>query len=113
MMVGRTGALVQKLSTPDGSLSGWHPEDVKAAIRKTGVSLTELALRNGLDESYIRQTLQRPLPRGEQIIAAHLGLEPKIIWPDRYDLKTGKPDYPKWRRLRDERLEANKRARAA
>ena len=68
----------------------WHPEDVKAAVRKTGVTLTSLALQHGLSESAVRQTLRRPMPRVEAIIAAHLGIRPQAIWPSRYD-RRGRP----------------------
>jgi Ner family transcriptional regulator len=62
----------------------WHPEDVKAAIRKTGLTMTALSLSHGLAENAVRMTLRRPWPRVEAIIAAHLGLRPSDIWPSRY-----------------------------
>ena len=65
-------------------LSGWHPEDVKAAIRKKGETLTALSLRNGFSAAYLRNALRRPLFEGEQIIAAFIGVSPYAIWPDRY-----------------------------
>jgi Ner family transcriptional regulator len=71
-------------------LPDWHPEDIKAAIRKTGITLTGLALENGLAESAVRMTLIRPWPRVEAIIAARLGRRPQEIWPSRYDAE-GKP----------------------
>jgi Ner family transcriptional regulator len=61
--------------------------DVKAAIQKRGSSLSALARANGFDDSYLRAVLLRPLPRGEAIIAAFLGVKPKTIWPQRYDAK--------------------------
>lgn len=63
----------------------WHPEDVKAAIRKTGTTLTALALAHGLSESAVRITLLRAWPRVEALIARHLGRRPQEIWPSRYD----------------------------
>lgn len=63
----------------------WHPEDLKAAIRKTGTTLTALALAHGLAGSAVRFTLIRPWPRVQAIIARHLGLRPQEIWPSRYD----------------------------
>ena len=68
----------------------WHPEDIKAAIRKTGASLTALAVRHGLSESAVRTTLRQPWPRVQAIIARHIGLAPQILWPSRYDAK-GRP----------------------
>jgi len=68
----------------------WHAEDIKAAIRKTGVTLTSFALAHGLSESAVRQTLRRPWPRVEALIAGHLKQRPQAIWPSRYDAR-GRP----------------------
>jgi len=89
-------------------LSGWHPEDVKAAIRKKGITLTELSLRNGFSECYLRQALIRPLLDGEKIIARFLKTPAHEIWPDRYDAD-GTPNYAKWRQLQQARF-ASRRA---
>lgn len=75
------------MSLPSRSLSGWHPEDVKAAIRKRGETLTSLAEKKGFDGSYLRHVLNRPLRKGEAIIAKFLGVEPREIWPARYRAK--------------------------
>lgn len=77
-------------------LSGWHPEDVKAAIRKKGVTLTSLALQHRFSEAYLRNTLMRPLYEGEQIIAKFLRVPAQQIWPDRYN-DDGTPNYGRWR----------------
>ena len=77
-----------------------HPEDIKAAIRKTGLTLTALAHRNRLSESAMRKTLLRPSPRVQLIIANHLGLSPVEIWPDRYDA-AGRPLRNKCRNRRN------------
>jgi Ner family transcriptional regulator len=97
------------MSRQDRQLSGWHPEDVKAAIRKKGVTLTELALRNGFSESYLRNALRRPLHDGEQIIARFLKVPAEQIWPDRYDAD-GTPNYRKWRELQRMRHATRRRA---
>lgn len=73
---------------------GLHPEDIKAAIRKRGTTLVRLARQNRLSESYLRNTLLRPLYRGEQIIARFIGVPAHLIWPDRYHAD-GTPKYPK------------------
>ncbi len=82
------------MSPPTRPLSGWHPEDVKAAIRKRGETLSSLSLRNGRCESYLRNALYRPLYDGEQIIARFLKVAAKDIWPDRY--AAGKSDNRRW-----------------
>lgn len=67
-------------------MRGMHPEDIKAAIRKTGITLTELSLRNGLGESTVRQAiLFQSCPAGERVIIEYLGIPPHEIWPERYD----------------------------
>jgi Ner family transcriptional regulator len=83
-------------------LSGWHPEDVKAAIRKKGVTLSELSIRHGYSDAYLRNALQRPIFDAEQIIARFLRTPANQIWPDRYD-DDGKPNYAKWRDLQRQR----------
>jgi Ner family transcriptional regulator len=97
------------MSRQDRQLFGWHPEDVKAAIRKKGVTLTELALRHGYSECYLRNALIRPLYEGEQIIARFLKMKAQEIWPDRYDAD-GTPNYAKFRQLQRERAQRTRRA---
>lgn len=65
----------------------WHPEDIKAAIRKRNVTLTDLALANDLPEGSIRYAAHYPHFDGEMVIAEFLGLSPRQIWPSRF-----KPD---------------------
>ena len=59
-------------------------EDVKAAIRKRGVTLTGLAIQNGYTGSAVRRALGHPWPKVEKLIAEFLDTEPKDIWPSRY-----------------------------
>lgn len=62
-----------------------HPEDIKAAVRKTGITLTELAIINGLSESLARAALRRPQPSGNRVIAAYLGRPLNSLWPEWFD----------------------------
>ncbi len=64
-----------------------HPEDVKAAIRKTGVTLTDLSVRWGYQPDSVRAALRRPWPTVEALIAKHLHRQPWMIWPSRYDVQ--------------------------
>ncbi len=67
-------------------MAGMHAEQIKAAIRMTGITLSELSLRAGHGESTVRQALFfQHCPAGEQAIIDHLGLHPHKIWPNRYD----------------------------
>lgn len=62
-----------------------HPEDVKARVRKTGVSLAELARRASVTPGTVNQSLYRPIPAGNRVIADHLGVPVQRIWPEWYD----------------------------
>lgn len=78
----------------------WHPEDIKAAVRKTGTTLTELALKNDLSESACRNSLRKKTPRADQLIARQIGKPLQEIWPSRYGSKAGAA--PKTRHERDQ-----------
>jgi Ner family transcriptional regulator len=67
--------------------SDWHPADIIAEVRKTGVSLAQLSRENGMASGTLANALKRPWPKGEWIIADRIGLLPSMIWPTRY---TGK-----------------------
>lgn len=105
----QTSHPISKESPRQPALSGWHPEDVKAAIRKRGVSLSELSVRHGFSDAYLRNALQRPIYDAEQIIAAFIGEQPQVIWPDRYDAD-GNPNHAKWRQLQRQRFHARLRS---
>ena len=62
-----------------------HPEDVKAAIRKTGVTLVALGARMGVPGCTIRKSLYVPCPKGNRVIAAYLGRRLHELWPEWYD----------------------------
>ena len=51
---------------------------------KKGKSLSQLGIENGLAKTTVRNALDKPYPKGEQIIADALGLSPAEIWPSRY-----------------------------
>lgn len=63
----------------------WHPADVIASLRKLNWSLRQLAFANGLQGKTLNVALTKPYPRAEAIIADALGLQPKVIWPSRYN----------------------------
>ncbi|WP_041786063.1 helix-turn-helix domain-containing protein [Rhodospirillum centenum] len=75
---------------------GWHKEDIKAAIRKRGTTVTDLALSNGLGSSTCRVALNTPCFTGEQVIAEFLGVPAQVLWPDRYE-PDGTPRHPRVR----------------
>jgi Ner family transcriptional regulator len=62
----------------------WHRQDILAAVRKVKGSLSALSRENGLSASTLSNTLIRPWPKGEIIIAEAIGLSPQEIWPSRF-----------------------------
>ena len=62
----------------------WHPADIVAGLRKKGTSLAAESRKAGLSSSTLANTLTRPWPKGELIIADVLGVRPWLIWPSRY-----------------------------
>ena len=63
---------------------GWHREDIKAAIRKRGTTMNDLARERGLPASTVRNALSRPVFAGEVAIAEFLGIAAHELWPDRW-----------------------------
>lgn len=62
----------------------WHPEDIKAELKKRGWSLHNLAITHGYtSSSAMRQVFYRSYPKAEKIIADALNLEVDQIWPSR------------------------------
>lgn len=71
---------------------GWHPEDIKAALRKRYGSLEHLCRTWGLNRCAISNALRdasHSVPT-EMRIALALGMRPQVLWPDRWDAATGK-----------------------
>ena len=61
-----------------------HPEDIKAAVRKKGVTLADVARDAGMKGASLRIALTLPRADAERAIAAVLDVHPKTIWPSRY-----------------------------
>ncbi|MDC9589767.1 helix-turn-helix transcriptional regulator [Xenorhabdus sp. XENO-10] len=61
----------------------WHQADIIAALRKRGTTLATVS-REALSSSTLANTLSRPWPKGEWIIANYLEIHPSEIWPSRY-----------------------------
>lgn len=76
-----------KRTAKKASQGDWHPADILAAFHKRGLTLLELSRRCGIKGS---STLSKAMvdtayPINEKRIADALGLEPKDIWPTRYN----------------------------
>lgn len=63
---------------------GWHKEDIKAAIRKRGLTMTDLSVQYGLNPNSVRNCLGRPLISGERVVADFLGVPLHELWPERW-----------------------------
>ena len=85
-----------------------HPEDIKCAIRKTGITVSSLGPLNGLADSSIRQALIRPNPSANRVIADYLGKSPHEIWPEWFA-----PDGTRLYLKRNIRDKARRRLKAA
>jgi Ner family transcriptional regulator len=66
-------------------VNDWHPEDIKAAVRKKGSTLAAIGRRADMSRQSIALALVRPAERGEEEIARFLGVKPQVIWPSRYN----------------------------
>lgn len=91
---------------------GWHREDIKAAVRKRGITLERLAEDNGLDKRECSLALLRPSYAAEMVIAEFLGVSPREIWPQRYDAD-GTYRHPKSRNYHTRKGRVPKRQNAA
>ena len=71
---------------PKKRVHGWTKAKIKYQLASCGVeSLRSLDIERGLPIGTMSNTLCRPDPRGETVIAEIIGVAPHIIWPDRYD----------------------------
>lgn len=57
---------------------------IKAEIHRRGMTLTELAKRNGMHPTLCRQVSSRTNRKAQQAIADFIGEKPEDLWPDRY-----------------------------
>jgi Ner family transcriptional regulator len=64
----------------------WHPEDVKAALKKQGITFKGLSLEHGFHESMVRRVIHDGRSATVQAIIANLlRMKPQAIWPSRYN----------------------------
>jgi len=78
--------MTKAISPKKASLKDWHWADVLAALRKAEWSLRQLGIFHGYaDGNALGEAARRPFPKAERIIADALGIDPKDIWPTRYD----------------------------
>ena len=62
-----------------------HRLDIVCSLHKKGITIKSLSLRAGLAAGTLSKALDRPWTKGERIIAEALEMNPKDIWPSRYE----------------------------
>lgn len=62
----------------------WHPEQIKAAVRMRGTTLSQLAEDNHLPRPVCSLALYQPRRKAEEVIAQFLGVPLHELWPDRW-----------------------------
>ncbi|MBK5957435.1 Nlp family transcriptional regulator [Rhodoplanes elegans] len=62
----------------------WDRHAIKAEVHRRGLTLIGISLAAGLEPSACGVALRRRNVRGERAIAAALGVEPSVLWPERY-----------------------------
>ena len=73
-------------NSPDTEPQDVHPADLKALLEKRGLSLAQVSRNAGYSPTAAGRALRTPWPALEEVIAQVLDLEPKQIWPSRYDI---------------------------
>ena len=68
-----------------------HPADIIAMLHKRKLSLAALSRQAGLSSSTLANTLNRPWPKGEKIIAEALEIDPAHTCPSRCQDENAKP----------------------
>jgi len=81
--------LAEPLTGKDNKMSdknqNWHQADIKAAIEKAGLNMSQLSRNSGLAEGTLRNVFKLRYPKAQRIIGDAIGVDPKVIWPSRYE----------------------------
>lgn len=70
---------------------GWTKAQIKAALEDKGWSCRQLSFSRGYTSNAVQTALHKPYPAVERIISSVLGVDPDVIWPERYD-ENGNPN---------------------
>lgn len=81
--IGRTLVAMATLSTIKNPRERW--ELIKAHLRIRGVTLTSIAGALGISRAAVGVVGRRRYPRVEAAVAAALGVQPRDLWPERYE----------------------------
>lgn len=63
----------------------WHPEDIKAEVRKRDGTLTSISRSVGLSDAACRMAFLKPIPAANRAIAAFIGEPVNALWPEWFD----------------------------
>lgn len=92
----------------------WSSKRILCEIHERGMTLEQLAIRNGRNPSSMRNVWSRPNSINERIIADFIGVKPEVLWPSRYPKKTTRIfDTKKWGALESQKSDAGADTRAA
>lgn len=67
-----------------------HAEQIKAMIRMRYGTLQAVEIAYSLPKGAIANCLRAPNKAAERAVARALDMRPEVLWPERYDAKTGK-----------------------
>jgi Ner family transcriptional regulator len=68
----------------------WTPKKILCEIHERGMTLEQLAIRNGRNPSSFRNIWSRPNSINEAIIADFVGVKAEELWPKRYPKTTAR-----------------------
>ena len=71
-------------------MSSWDRHAIKAEVHRRGLTLVGIARARGLEPSACKVALRRRNFAGERAIADVLGVEPSVLWPERYRTGTSR-----------------------
>lgn len=60
---------------------------IKFQLAVHGTSMADIARELGVTRHAVKRALNISYPKMERVIAAKIGLEPCVIWPERYQTK--------------------------
>ena len=64
--------------------SDWHKEQIKAAIRMTGITMEQLSISRGLPKNAVGIAFLKPYTKAERVVAEYLNVPLHELWPDRW-----------------------------
>lgn len=92
----------------------WTWKRILCEVHERGMTLEQLALRNGRNPSSFRKVSRQKNTIDQQIIADFIGVAAKVLWPDRYSsTKSRIYDSRKWGPLESQKSDVTSDTRRA